>query len=267
MKVIDIFPELNRIKTNTKVHCAHGSKNRYDALLRFTEGTFKEWQEEQNNKNFERDYILSIIYYKENEWLFAGIYKRIDVNERDGKYYYNTELTDIRKDLIGRLIIHFKKEFRNTYLKLENHINSFCVCELLRKKYNFHPFPGYENVLIDYDTLKVIYKKKEPTWKSALCNIKGIYLITDKNNGKHYIGSAYGKEAFWQRWYKYIENGHGNNKKIKEVILKEGISYASNFIFSILEIRSMTVDDETIIDRECFWKKILMTIEYGYNEN
>ena len=75
------------------------------------------------------------------------------------------------------------------------------------------PFPGYENVLIDFNLLKTIVEKEEPSWKSALSSVKGVYIITDKSNGKIYIGSAYGIDSFWSRWSLYAKNGHGSSPK------------------------------------------------------
>ncbi len=55
---------------NTKIHFAIGAKIKHEPLYEFYKGNFKERQERQNNKNFERKFILSLIYYKSNERLF-----------------------------------------------------------------------------------------------------------------------------------------------------------------------------------------------------
>lgn len=60
---------------------------------------------------------------------------------------------------------------------------------------------------------------------------KRVYVITDKSNGKHYVGSAYGEYAFWSRWAQYAENGHGGNIELKKIIKERGIKYAQNFQF------------------------------------
>ncbi len=168
----------------------------------FFRGDFKKWQELQTKKNFERPYILSLIYLKSNDWLYAGIYKSGSplYAKDDGHYVYDTELTDIRSDLIGRLVINFSKNFRASYLLLENHYKEFYVSEIMRERLSIQPFPGYENVSLDYSTLKTIIRNEDASWKTALSSIKGIYLITDKSNGKLYVGSVCGKEAFWTRW-------------------------------------------------------------------
>ena len=92
-------------------------------------------------------------------------------------------------------------------------------------------------------------------------------MISDTLTGKLYIGSAYGNNAFWQRWVEYAKNGHGNNKLLKETISKNGKEYSSNFTFSILEIFGLNTMDDEIINKESFWKERLLTRKFGYNEN
>ena len=137
----------------------------------------------------------------------------------------------------------------------------------LKKPYRVTEFPGYENVLLPYLVLQEIIREEEPTWKTALQHSKGIYLITDTKNGKHYVGAAYGDEALWNRWSSYAANGHGNNRELRQLIEKSGINYAEYFQFSILEIRSTTTDDQEIIKRETHWKQMLKSREFGYNDN
>ncbi len=269
LKLTDLFPELLSESSSYKVHMAISPKADNNPLHAFFRGEFKQWQEWQTKKNFERTYILSFIYYQFNEWLFAGIYKSKSsvYHKEDDHYEYNTELTEIRNDLIGRLIINFNKPFRASYLRLENHYDEFNVSELLKERLSILPFPGYENVNLDYSTLKTIVKNEELSWKTALKNIKGVYLITDKSNGKLYVGSVYGKEAFWTRWSQYIHSGHGNNAELRQLLLRSGSAHVENFNFSILEIRSSITEDLEIQKRESHWKKVLLTRQFGYNKN
>ena len=250
-----------------KLHLAINPKNKKEPLDELFKGNFKSWQEWQSKKNFERDYILSLIYYGRNEWIFGGIYKRKDVKRVEKHFEYDTELLDFRKDLIGRLIIRFCRPGRQSYLKLEKWVGKLEVVEILRKPYTMKEFLGYENVLIDFDLLKTIIDKEEPSWKTALSSVKGVYIITDKSNGKIYVGSAYGEASFWSRWFLYAKNGHGGNKELKKRISEKGLEYASNFQFSVLEVRPNITEDGVITTREAYWKSILKSREFGYNEN
>jgi len=276
MYISQLIPFLNENKENVKIHCAIGNTekgySKLEAFFAFSKGQFKEWQEGQAKKNFEKNYILSLIYINKNEWLFAGIYQSLDVKEvpkENGKitYKYKTKLLENGKEFIGKLVVSFEKDFRASYLLLKNHINDLLLCEIKKTEYRFDLFPGFSNVHIAFDLLKEIINNNESSWQSALSNVKGIYLISDKSNGKLYVGSAYGENAFWQRWSAYMENGHGGNKKLKAIIAKNGIKYCENFTFSILEICNMNTMDEEIIKKEAFWKERLLTREYGYNDN
>ena len=266
IEVIHILPEIVPIKKKFKVHLATGRKE-HNPIYAFYRGEFKEWQEWQNQKNFERDYILSLIYYAPDQWLFAGVYQSISCKEVDDHYEYKTELVDIGSDLIGRLIIGFKKDFRASYILLEKHYENFHISEILKERIAVEKFKGFENVNINFEYLKTIIVKGETTWKTALGSVKGVYLITDKKNGKHYVGSAYGADAFWSRWEQYVSNGHGGNVELKQLLKERGADYPKNFQFSILEVRASTTSDDEIIDRENHWKEVLMSREYGYNKN
>ena len=269
LKLIDLIPELQKEASNYKVHMAISPRPDNNPMQAFFRGQFRQWQERQTKKNFERLYILSLIYLQANSWLYAGIYKsKSSVYYKTENYHeYDTELTDVKVDLIGRLVVRFNKNFRASYLLLENYYDEFHVSEIKKEPLSIEPFPGYENVKLDYSTLETIIKNEDISWKTALSNIKGIYLITDRSNGKLYVGSVCGKEAFWTRWSQYIYTGHGDNVDLKQLLLENGGAHLENFNFSILEIRSSITDDLEILEREKHWKKVLLTRDFGYNKN
>lgn len=263
-----LIPELNSMRNEIKVHLAFSTRDKYEPLYALINNKFKEWQEYQTKKNFEKPFILSLIYYRQNDWLFAGIYERISVNQiKDKHFAYKTKLLDIKTELIGRLVINFPKSFRASYIHYSNYYNEFEVSELMKNRITIEPFPGYENVIVDYDYLKSVYDNDDKSWNTALKSVFGIYLIVDKKTGKNYVGSAYGKNSIWSRWNNYIKNGHGGNKKLIQLIKNKEISYCKNYQFSILEIFSKVMSKEEIIKREIHWKKKLLSREFGYNDN
>lgn len=273
LRLYDLIPKLKEDPQNFKAHMATGSTDKMTPLRELSRGRFKEWQEYQNNQNFERDYILSLVYQKPGQWLYAGVYRRVDVkkefdSQKNKNYFhYKTERLPVREELIGRIVVEFKKEFRQSYLLLEKHNEEMLIREILPQPYRAVTFPGYEHALISYEELVELVSEEEPTWKTALENMKGIYLITDSKNGKHYVGSAYGEKALWQRWNEYAKTGHGGGAKLRRTIEESGLEYAKNFQFSILEIRNMTRDDNEIQQREAHWKQVLKSREFGYNDN
>ena len=62
-----------------KVHFATGSNDKKAPYNAFLIDEFRKWQERQTNKNFSRKYILSLIYYDKDIWMFGGIYKVLPI--------------------------------------------------------------------------------------------------------------------------------------------------------------------------------------------
>lgn len=265
--------------TNYKLHLAIGRDNKREPYNTFLIDGFKEWQECQTQKNWTRKYIISLIYYGKNLWLYGGIYEVLPVkptpisNGNWKGWKYETKLLDVQTDLIGRVLFYFKKEFRASYPTLELKAtkgmspSDIYVSSIFEKKIAITDFPGFDHVNIDHETLRIIVKENILSWKSALSNVKGIYLIMDEVTGKQYVGSAYGDECIWQRWSEYAKNGHGGNIELKELLRENGEDYKYNFKYSVLEICNMSLGNEYIISRENHWKEVLMTREFGLNRN
>ena len=130
-------------------------------------------------------------------------------------------------------------------------------------------FVGYENVVLSYEKLKEIIENDMDhykLWQTALSSVKAVYLILDTKNGQQYVGSAYGDGGLLERWKCYADTFHGNNKLMKELICDHPDRYRY-FQFSILQIFSMSVPDDMIINAESLWKRKLGTKEYGMNAN
>lgn len=267
MRITDLLQLPDKFITNAKIHFALGEKEKFEPLYAFSRNEFQKWQETQRNRNFEKEYILSLIYYGKGEWLFGGIYRRISLRNENKLFIYRTELTDFGAEFIGRLVVKFDKKFRQSYPNLWNYCERLELLEILRDKYTVEPFPGYENMKIKFELLQSIISQEEKTWTTALSIVKGVYLISDLSNGKLYFGAAFGENSFWNRWVGYTFNGHGGNADLKAIIDKEGFEYTKNFLFSILETRSMNAEDDEIIKRESYWKDILLTRGFGYNKN
>ena len=136
------------------------------------------------------------------------------------------------------------------------------VYEILPDIFDNDIFPGYDNVNLSWSDLSRVLAKD--SWKTALQNQKGVYLITDTSNGKMYVGSAYGERMLLGRWEDYVKTGNGGNKELKELSFEHIKQY---FRYSILDIFKSTVKDELIISRESWWKEVLLTRDFGYNKN
>lgn len=99
--------------------------------------------------------------------------------------------------------------------------------------------------------------------------IRGIYLITDTESGKKYVGKASGDNGLWQRWSDYIADGTGGDVELIDLLKKKGgIEHARKYYkFTLLEIVESSNDAE-IDERESYWKRVLMTYHpFGLNRN
>jgi hypothetical protein len=252
-----------------KVHCATGINP--TPLEAFFDGTFRQWQERQNQKNFQCKRILSLIHLGGKRWLFAGVYEVLGVTPGKWKsttcYMYSTREVEGLEYLTGRAVVEFNKAFRASYLRGKNYAEQLSVVAIREQRMTIGDFPGFNCVLLSHTMLGTVVRESNPSWRAALSNVAGVYLITDTSNGKHYVGSAYGGEGIWQRWTAYATKIHGGNSELRALLKKEGMEHAQFFQFSLLEVCDINSSDDYIIGRETHWKKALMSREYGLNKN
>mgnify|MGYP000203402939 CR=1 FL=1 len=220
--------------------------------------------------DFSRDYIFSLIdfYPEKNRWLFGGAY-RVLSRRRESGPTYDIELLQDSQPFIGRLKLQLKRPGRAKAVNFEKHYNNLVVVEISPTPYSGEAFPGYERIDVGFPVLETVFAIQRPDWKAALENVKGVYLITDESNGKRYVGSAYGDTGIWSRWACYVQTGHGYNDELTKLISTLGKDHArQSFKFALLEHRPMRTDDNVIIQREQYWKDVLLTRgPYGYNRN
>lgn len=199
---------------------------------------------------------------KEDLWLLFHIGQVTrDLNKQNGVGYEYINLVEYNK-YVGRLIVKFKNKAQTMIRNAESVFEDCYISQILPDTFNNDVFPGYEKVNISWDEMKRVLEKEN--WKTALQNQKGVYLLTDTSNGKMYVGSAYGENMILGRWSSYINTGHGGNAGLKTLTFDH---IKQNFKYAILDIYKSTTDDQTIIDRETWWKEVLQSRQFGYNKN
>ncbi|MBQ0720677.1 MAG: GIY-YIG nuclease family protein [Gammaproteobacteria bacterium] len=279
--LIDIlFPSFDW--NDAKIHVAQKSPNNrpIDVFTR----SFDEWQNDWNgnfhsNHCWNKQYIFSMIELPTQPdcWLFAGIFKVLSYQEgksltgKEG-VIYKVSLSEKGQSMIGRLVIHWVKDARIKGRKPERMLANMRVSEILPETYAGEDFPGYTNVNHRYDVLEKLWLDSKSDWLAALTHCQGVYLITDLKTGLRYVGSAYGEEGIWSRWGDYFTSGgHAGNALLKKLLSgkKSGIDYArKNFQISLLEQASSRDSEQYIIQRESYWKRVLLTRgKYGLNQN
>jgi len=272
IKLIDLIDLAGVELGDFKIHCATGSNP--TPLEAFFDGSFKEWQEYQHQKNFQCEQIISLIHLGQDRWLLAGVYAVkgfVPKQKPDGRhrryYLYDTEEITGLAHLTGRAIVRFSRTFRASYLRGDKYADKLIVEAIREKRMTIGDFPGFNSVLLTFRMLRTVVREANPSWRTALANVAGVYLITDTSTGKHYVGSAYGGEGIWQRWTSYAKDGHGGNKVLRQLIQDDDQKYPDEFQFSLLEVCDLYSSGDYVISRETHWKEVLKSREFGLNDN
>lgn len=272
MKIFDLIrlqEPLLKAK-NCKVHLARFNQHE-QPLDVFIEGKFDEWQSWQSNRNFQREFVLSFVQAgMTTSWLFVGLYRVKGyeaVAEPKAHFTYELERVSSCEDLVGRLYASSPYTNRNSYVYGETLEQNLVVSQLLLRRLSIADFPGYKLVDLPKAQLDIIVRDNIPTWRTALSNVKGIYLISDRITHKLYVGKADGAEGIWGRWCAYAKNGHGGNVALKEELGLALLDRQANLRFSLLEIADIHSTKDEILSREEHWKSVLMTRHNGFNKN
>lgn len=202
-------------------------------------------------------------------WLLTTIKKITKELPVTGAIGYEADEVEEYKKYFGRVLVKYHNTKRSMGRIYSAVAGDMEVLQVLNEQFTGNDFPGYESVRLTYRALKNVLDRQLPGWIAALKNQKAVYLITDTKTGKLYVGSATAKYGMLlQRWSNYVENGHGGNKGLKALIAQEGFDYVKeNFQYSILENYNARMDDNYILKREAWWKEVLCSRKFGYNEN
>lgn len=239
----------------------------------FRESLLTVWST-QKKRIQDNDIIFQFIEINPHKWLFVDVHKIIST-ESDNIAEAET-LTEYEQ-YFGRLSVTFTNLPQQFYYVAPEIINNIEVNEITKSHYLEleEEFIGYENVCKTYEELEKIIDKTN--WKTALSNVYGVYVLTDTKTGKQYVGSATGENGIYGRWKTYLTAGYDEeetkndypNKQLKNLVKKYGKEYIEeNFQYSILEILPHTeLGKEKALQREAYWKGVLKTREFGYNDN
>lgn len=233
-----------------------------------TECSYWGWYGKQQRNFYPNDLVFSFVKKDSDEWLFVSAAKITDVPFGQRAHY---EILEKYRPFFGRLIIRYKKgqTYGRYVFKLRNRLSDITVKEILPDLYNGEHFPGYDRVCLSFKELEGIVKRRPADWANALEHQKAVYLITDKSNGRLYVGSATSdKKMLLARWESYVSNGHGGNDELKKIVEQKGVDHIRQFFqYSIIENYNAKTDDEYVRAREAFWKRVLQSVKHGYNDN
>lgn len=248
-----------------------GNDDPMDLYLRNPDIINSQWLFWRNKQRFFNVGQIAICLMKisNDEWLLTTI-KRVtqELNVTNGVNYIGEELQEY-SHYFGRVKIKYHRTSQTQGVFYNTVRNELEVLEILPNIFDGDEFPGYDKVRLSYTQLKSIIDRKKKSWVAALENQKAVYLITDKNNGKLYVGSATSEKGMLlSRWMNYADSGHGGNVELKKLVNEKGLEYVKNYFqYSILENYNAKVDDHIILERESWWKETLQSRRFGYNYN
>ena len=261
--------EIGKVKIKFNQH--NGNDDPMDLYKRnpdIVNNTWLFWNKERRYF-FEGQIAICFLKLSYDKWLLTTIKKITKDLGISGGVSFEGEEIERFKPLFGRVIVQYHKTTQAQGRYFVDLQDELIVNQVLPDKYDGEDFPGYDKVRLSYSQLETIVRRGKKDWAAALGNQKAVYLITDKNTGKLYVGSATSdKGMLLQRWSNYVSNGHGGNKELLELVNREGFDYVKNhFQYSILENYNAKVDDERILQRESWWKETLQSRIFGYNSN
>jgi hypothetical protein len=210
--------------------------------------------------------IASFVVTPLNETLFVGLYKingvgtapsglidPISGKDVSGSKFYDTTLSAKLAGYRGRLIIDWGPGYRSWVQLAQKKEKTILE---IHRRVGEPPFPGFLDFRRRLSELVAV----PSSWRSALSAVAGIYLLTNPNTGKQYVGSAQGLGGFWARWEQYLASGHGGNRRMQDIP-------AADYQISVLEVASSSADAEVMAKLETRWKEKLLSRRFGLNAN
>jgi len=202
-----------------KVHLARHN-GREQPLDVFVQGGFDEWQCWQRARNFQREFVVSVIQDgSPTRWLFAGLFRSCGCQDYDAPtphFLYDLVRVANAEEWVGRLYLTSRYKQRNSYPLGETLADDLEVAELLPERLSIGHFPGYKRVNLTKSQLDIVVRQNIESWRSALSSVKGVYLLTDAVTGKLYVGKADGEDGIWGRWMTYSTTSHGHNVALEQ---------------------------------------------------
>lgn len=165
--------------------------------------------------------------------------------------------SDMMSDLRNRLVIQWRSP--RTWRINATTAAAYPVAEIADSQ----PirFPGFDSLTLEFPQLQaVIRDHRYATWRTALASVKGVYLITDTRDGRHYVGKADGAENILQRWAAYAANGHGGNVELR------GLN-PNSYRLSVLRVFDPATPKDEIDAAEGYFKHALDSRRHGLNRN
>lgn len=266
--------EMERVKVRFNLQ-PKGGQDPMELYLENREKVNTEWLLAKKKKGFFQEGEIAIALVRlddQGRWLLTTIKritKALDVVSETGAIAYEASELEQYAPYFGRTVVRYHKTGQAPLWRYKKIHEKLVVDEILPAVYTGEGFPGYDQVRLSWQKLKRIAEQRPADWINALENQKAVYLITDTSNGKLYVGSATSRNRMLMvRWESYVKTLHGGNKKLGRIVEEKGEDHIKNYFqYSILENYNAKVSDDFVLKREAWWKEVLQSRTYGYNDN
>ena len=122
-----------------RVHLASTNELNEVPIDEYRAGRFESWQARQDNENFNRDYVISLIQLPtaENHWLFEGVHsvEGFKENQPNANYLYSTTRCVAYDRIAGKVIVEFSAPSKQSCVDAESHEAGFKVIEIRPERY------------------------------------------------------------------------------------------------------------------------------------
>jgi len=282
------FLRKNEIESDKTLMLRHSPPDKFRTVLRWLAskepGVFNCYQATQYSKAeaamAKAAYVASFIGHAPGKALFVGLYKQagsklvtdaafralkpyqrlVELGHKSdpAKYRRKYQRFDLRpipdlSEWKGRLIIDWPPPDLGWFKWASK--NTFPVHAITQESELVGRIPRWEEVKLRFAELELCPE----SLRAELRRWRGIYFIYDTEQGKGYVGSAYGDQNIWQRWSMHAKRG-GDARKLKQCDPR-------NLVFTILEITNHKMPADEIFKIESNWKHRLHTIAHGLNVN
>ena len=117
-------------------------------------------------------------------------------------------------------------------------------------------FPGFASFSCDVEEVE----RLPASWVDTLRNVKGVYLLVDRESGERYVGLGPRPRQPVGQMVRLRQDGHGGDRELRRLGRRP-------YRVTILQAVPMTSPDEDVLATESLWKEKLMTRTFGLNAN
>ncbi|GEK34259.1 hypothetical protein [Kurthia sibirica] len=219
-----------------------------------------EYAQLQKPKFYEKiDYVLVFITAKGDSAKFIGCYSTtylelsvsvdlfpkafpIELLRNPTNVFHPLEKTSLFKDLENRLYIDW-----NTTKDIWYQTALIDKPILYIKNSDKYVYEGAQSILLTYKDLQEILSDPllYSSWHKALRTMSAIYLITDLEEGTHFIGASYAPHNLLETWAYFTEDVSGGFDGISHYLASRPQRFKS-FQFSILQVLPSMIEAEDV---------------------